>query len=511
MDELKERKKIRCLFFYYLFNSNFEQKRKNTMASKRRVYDDDVDDEYDDNDDFSVPGNDHSTMLMDMSPSSPSSSTSSSLSSSSSSLSDRRFSCSTLQLFRLPVVELQHPRESNIRWTAKSLVNLGIHVDMKSWFDKNVVNYIKNRTRWPSRVSPKRFLLNFGRSGSGRLTALVTACAEHSINIITVRGDICTPDYIKTTYTQAKANQPCVIYFENDRRITSNEKDAYVFRKHIYAAYNDFMNVCNDEVWTVVASNNPPQNLINGESTISQFFAVHSDAVYTPVLTSHPVIVSIIENILHSYTKSEVFRRPSEEWTVTIDKLATYAHYHTIKEIYTFINDIFRIFMQSEASSHSSVPKPHVFLERFNDMPGVADLRRLALWRTPTADHKTAEKHWQAYKQTLGPKTSLPQLPPFCSEERSRRRTEERERRNQQRYEETEYVPQSPTSPVYSHSFSPSSPPRPMLTSSQIYQPEQVPVSLSRPPATRTQPSKTHFLRPPPAPNGGILRPPARF
>ncbi len=373
---------------------------------KRRTYGISEEDDDDDEDDFDVDVV-VSSKISDQPSPLPTVSSSPSSSSSSMTTTSQRYVCSTLQSFATASTGIQHPRESNIRWTPESLVELDIHDAMKVWFRNNVTSYLANRNEWPIRVSPKRFLLNFGVSGSGRTTALVTLCAEHAINLITIRENVSTPSYIQDAYTQAKLNQPCIIYFENDRRITSSEKSAQNFRNNLYTAYTNSMNVRDDEVWTIIATVNPPQNLLNGGSRYTQFFVTHGDAVYTPVLTSRSIIRSIIVHILTTYTQSKAFRRPNQEWVDVIDKLTSCALYHTIKEIHTYMNDVFRDFMYSNVRASDIVNRHDIFVDRLCLLPSIKSVDRLTLWRNPYEDHHKAEKQWNEYSSSSSSSSSL--------------------------------------------------------------------------------------------------------
>lgn len=502
------------------------------MSLKRRSYEEDVDNDDDDvfdlgdDDDVNnVHHNDNGDVsaspLLSVQPSSSVGAPS------------HRYEYSTFQSFALASSVIQHPRDSNIRWTADRLVEMNIHDAMKTWFTNNVVNYMKNRKAWPSRVSPKRFLLNFGQSGSGRTTALVTLCAEHAVNIIAVRENVSTPSYIQDAYAKAKINQPCVVYFEQDRRITSSDKSAQIFRNNVYTAYTNSMNVCDDEVWTVIATGNPPQNLMNGSSRYSQFFMTHGDAVYTPVLTSRTTIRTIITHIFMSYTGSDMFLRPNSEWAETIDRLTTCAIYHTIREIYTFIDGMFREFMYSHARPSDAVYKHDAFTGRMNALPSVKTLDCLSQWRKPRDEYHQAERQWQAYERShssVDPTTksndhyhedvrylppsisssassssassssSLPPLPSFERYHEIQRNAQKRQRGP--RY--PEYDPQMPSSRNDDHIIRSPSPQR-AYKHGTYSQPQSV--SQHRPPKAPMSSTSMHFLETSGHMNGRVHRP----
>lgn len=415
---------------------------------------------------------------------------------------EARLTYSTMQLFASPDASpcLTHPRSKSITWMRESLIDIGVHADMQEWFDANVVCYLRDQALWPMKVPPKRFLMNYGQTGSGRTTALVTLCGQHHVNLITVKAHVRQPDYLIKTYEMAKNNQPCVVFFDNDYRITSDGQESRAARKQLYAAYKEYMDVKLDNVWTVISSSRYPRQFLSGEDHFSRFFAENGGAVYTPALSRYDTIHNIIVHILYDYTGSLDFQQPNEQWTIVIDNMTRYAMYHTINEIHTFIADVFRTYRHSVRHKLGngelydddvpSVPRPEDFTERFNHLPSVNDSPRLAPYRNPHSDFVAANAEWERYLKQIGAFVHQPTVASVLAgvypSHPLGRRELERQYRQEQEYAATSIgglssLPPLPQLPPF-FTAPQQQPPSPMLTThyeKQVYYtpPESVPSS----------------------------------
>ncbi len=299
---------------------------------------------------------------------------------------------------------ISHPRDEDNKWNSRMHIQLSSLASFTAWLRSHVASYLKHKSMFRKALGPQRLLYSFGPRGAGRSSVVTSFCSNNSINLYYIRNDFFEGDQVLKILEFAKANQPCVVYFDGAHHIVGRQDHL----EYLHAAMRNVLNPVVDDVWIVLSSKLQPLEVFPRRSNIASYLTNYGKVVYTPALTNRTEIRDLVDIFMERLAGVKTFCAQRGDWEGVINKLLSQSVYHTPKELYNFLTQIVRdhlIYISEFEDRRESSPCPswRLFLRHLENCPRENSHSCLATMRDmPEREHLEMNRVWRDYCASSG-------------------------------------------------------------------------------------------------------------
>ena len=233
-----------------------------------------------------------------------------------------------------------HPRRRHLMLKPAQLAwPAAVHGPMAQWYNDNVLGPTQRQDLYTGHVLPQSLLVAWGPHGMGRATFAAQFCKRHNVELIFVTSFVqCITRiaYAMQMATRAtREGRRCLLYFDGADWIAKNADCIMAF----IGCYNAEIAPALARPWVVLSMVTKIDDI---HPELRTLVRVHGAAV--PVLppADKDGARIFVRSLLSQLSSEEAFPPADTRWDLMVDKLADYATFCTLGEVYEGLLTAFR-------------------------------------------------------------------------------------------------------------------------------------------------------------------------